>query len=392
MKNNKKVMLVFGGADFQLSLIKQCKSMGLYTVVIDPNPAAIGQFEADAFEVVGGQDFEGTCKVMDKYDVDHIITVATDKPLLMMQQISEKYNLPFLSREAIENSTDKLRMKEIFVKNNIPCARYNIISEITDNIAYPMVIKPRDNSGSRGVILCNNKEEALNAFNETIKYTKLDTLLCESVIEGKEYSLESIHYNGTTKLLQITDKVMTPLPYSVEMELTQPSTLSDDKIKEIEELVHKISIVFGYENCASHNEIRIKDGKITVIEASPRMAGDNIGSHLVPLSTGINMEKALVNIVTGKEPDLNKKFDRASGIFFFDFPAGKKVKKIPPLEHIQTMEGVVSLKLSLSEGDTVPRIVSGSSHYGYVILQADNREKLYELKNIAFNSIHIEFK
>ncbi|HOG18998.1 MAG TPA: ATP-grasp domain-containing protein [Salinivirgaceae bacterium] len=392
MKDNKKVMLIFGGACFQLSLIKQCKSMGFYTVVIDPNPTAIGQFESDAFEVVNGQDFEGTCNVMDKYEVDHIITVATDKPLLMMQKISAKYNLPFISREAVENSTDKFRMKEVFVKNGIPCAKYKTISEITDNLTYPMVIKPRDNSGSRGVILCNNKEEALIAFKEAIKHTKLDTLLCESVIGGKEYSLESIHYNGKTKLLQITDKIMTPLPYSVEMELTHPCTLSEEKIKEIEELVHKISVVFEYDNCASHNEIRINDGKITVIEVSPRMAGDNIGSHLVPLSTGINMEKALIDVVSGKEPDLNKKFDRASGIFFFDFPAGKKIKKIHPLEHIKDLKGVAGFKLDLKEGDTVPRIVSSGSHYGYIILHAVNRKELYELKNKAFKNINIEFE
>ena len=89
MSNNKKAMLIFGGSDFQLSLIKQCKSMGFYTVVIDPNPNAIGKEYADAFEIVGGQDFEGTCKVVEEYNINAITTAATDKPLVMMARIAK---------------------------------------------------------------------------------------------------------------------------------------------------------------------------------------------------------------------------------------------------------------------------------------------------------------
>ncbi|MDD4748052.1 MAG: ATP-grasp domain-containing protein, partial [Salinivirgaceae bacterium] len=348
--SNKKVrMLVFGGGPDQLTMIKQCKELGFHTVVIDPNPEAVGQNLADGFEVVGGQDFENTCQVVEKHKITHIITVATDKPLIMMARIAKKYGFLSISEESALNCTDKLRMKETFVKHNIPCANYKLISELTDDLKYPLVLKPRDNSGSRGVTLCYNRQDAEIAFADAIKFTKLDTILCEEVMEGKEYSLESVHWNGKTKLLQITDKIMTALPYSCEMELTHPSLFTVKEFKEIENLVHQISLAFGFTDCASHNEIRIKDGKIKVLEASGRLAGDYICSHLVPLSTGINMEKCLIDIVTGNEPDFSAYNSKASGIYYFEFKEGV-VRNIGSYDHLKSLPEVIEFKFNLKVG------------------------------------------
>ncbi len=384
MENSSVKILIFGGGNDQLTLIKLCKSAGLFTVVIDPNPAATGQNYCDAFEVVDGQDYEGTCNVIEKHGITHIITVATDKPLVMMARVAAKYGIGCISEDSARNCTDKLKMKEVFVKNGIPCAKYKLISELSDDMNYPLVLKPRDNSGSRGVTICYNRQDAEIAFVDAKRFTKGDTILCEEVIYGKEYSLESLHYNGKTKLLQITDKVMTELPYRCEMELTHPSLFSEEKFKEIERLVHKMSVAFGFENCASHCEILVNGDEIKVLEASGRMAGDYICSHLVPLSTGINMEQAALDITLGKEPNLSSSGKMASGIYYFEFPEGT-VKEISDYEHLKSLPGVIEFKFFLEKGSRVPKIKFGPDRYGYVILQKENREELFKLKDYIFS-------
>jgi hypothetical protein len=172
------------------------------------------------------------------------------------------------------------------------------------------------------------------------------------------------------------------------MELTHPSLFNDKEFKEIEDLVHRISIAFDFKNCASHNEIRIKDGKIKVLEASGRLAGDYICSHLVPLSTGINMERCLIDIVTGKEPDFSGYKPMASGIYYFEFKPGI-VKDIAPYEHLKTLPGVVEFKFHLKVGSVVPRIKFGPDRYGYVILQRENREELFKLKDYIFSAMKL---
>lgn len=133
---------------------------GLYTVGIDPSQDASCKDMVEAFEIVGGQDFEKTIEVADRYKVRGIITAATDKPLVMMARVAEKLRLPFFRIETAECSTDKLLMKQKFQEAGIPCANgflLHSMEELTNlNVDYPVIVKPRDNSGSRGVIYCTN--------------------------------------------------------------------------------------------------------------------------------------------------------------------------------------------------------------------------------------------
>ena len=95
MYQGKKAVLIFGVGPLQESIIKRAKKMGLYTVGIDPCADATCKDCVDAFEVVPGQDYEGHCAVVEKYGIDAIVTAATDKPLVMMARIAEKYGFPF---------------------------------------------------------------------------------------------------------------------------------------------------------------------------------------------------------------------------------------------------------------------------------------------------------
>ena len=382
-------LLIFGGGHDQLSMIMLSKKRGYVTVVIDPDPNAEGKSLTDHFECVPAQDFQGTCDVIEKYNITHIITVATDKPLVMMAKVAAKYNLEFISEEAARNCTDKQRMKEVLVAHNLPCARYREITDVTDDFTYPCVLKPKDNSGSRGVTICYNRHDAEKAIIDAKKHSKTNKVLWEEFLPGKEYSLESLHFNGKTKLLQITDKKMTELPYRCEMELTHPAPLSDKQFAGIEALVHDISLAFGFKNCASHCEILVNGDDIHILEASGRMAGDYICSHLVPLSTGIDMQAAALDIVIGETPDLSNEENKASGIYYFEFPEGQ-VKSIPDYSHIKELPGVIEFVFKLKAGDYVSKIKFGPDRYGYVILQADNREDIFQLKNYIFDSMKPE--
>ena len=153
-KENTAV-LVFGCGELQRSIINRAKLMGLYTVGIDPVATATCRDAVDTFEVVGGLDFEGSCAVVEKYGIDAIVTAATDKPLVMMARIAEKYGFPFYSVETAQWSTDKFQMKQRFMEGGVPCAKGRLVKSVeeTADMVYPIIVKPRDNSGSRGVKL-----------------------------------------------------------------------------------------------------------------------------------------------------------------------------------------------------------------------------------------------
>ena len=377
---DKKSILIFGVGELQESIINRAKAMGLFVVGIDPCADAVCRDAVDAFEIVGGQDYEGTLAIARKYSISAIATAATDKPLVMMARVAKELNLPFYSEETAEISTDKFRMKECFRKGGIPCANGGLIKSIdeAEGLIYPVILKPRDNSGSRGVIFCNNKAELEAAFNEAMQYTKLDSVLVEEFIEGQEYSIEGLHYNGKSEVIQFTEKRTTPFPYNVELGHIQPANISEENKEKIRKIIADIAVVLGFENCPSHTELKINERGIFVIETSPRLGGDYITSTLTPLSTGVNIEDQLLHIALGEDVDCTAKYSQYSGIRFFSFVADSVITSVPKREFVLGWPHVVDYSFKLSVNDHVNLITSSLNRYGHIILQTGNRDSIDE--------------
>lgn len=381
MKYNKSI-LIFGAGQLQQSLIEGCRRKGLFAVGIDPNPNAECRSSLDAFEVVAPDDFEKTLAVAQKYSVAGVITAATDKPLIMMARVSERLNIPFFSVETAEVSTDKFLMKQKFMEAGLPCAKGYLIADADElcglDLTFPIIVKPRDNSGSRGVVFCESIKSATRAVEEALMYTKKCNVLVEEFIEGLEYSIEGIHYDGEHHVIQFTEKTTTDFPYNVEIAHIQPADISIKQQNEIRELISKIAQILGFDNCASHTEIKINSKGIYIIETSPRLGGDFISSTLVPLSTGFNMEDELIDIAVrsyGKVFQGHGCLNKCSGVLFFQLPEGK-IKAVGHIEALADIIDCQSYHFGLNEGQSVPRIKNSIDRYGYAIFQSKNKEEL----------------
>lgn len=393
---DKKSILIFGVGELQKSIIQRAKLMGLFVVGIDPCEEAVCKDEVDAFEVVGGQDYEGTLAVAKKYNISAVVTAATDKPLVMMARIAKELGLRFYSVETAVWSTDKYQMKQRFIEGGIPCARGRIIKNADEaaNLEFPLILKPRDNSGSRGVILCNDMESLRDAMKETLQYTRMDSVLVEEFIEGQEYSVESLHCKGKSEVIQFTEKQTTPFPYNVELGHIQPANISEEHKAEIFTIIERIGNALKFENCASHTELKINKRGIYVIETSPRLGGDYITSTLIPLSTGINIEDQLLHISLGEDIDCIPRYTQYSGIRFFSFDTDSIIKAVPVKEFVTDWPHVIDFSFKLSIDEHVNQITSSLNRYGHIILQTDNRQTIdasfekyeYLIKRYCFNS------
>ncbi len=390
---DKKSILVFGVGELQKSIIGRAHKMGLFVVGIDPCADAFCKDDVDAFEIVGGQDFEGTIAVAKKYSVSAIVTAATDKPLVMMARVAKDLHLPFYSVETATWATDKYQMKQRFIAGGVPCAKGRLVktAQETSDFVFPVIVKPRDNSGSRGVKLCRNKEELQSCIDEALEYSHLDSVLVEEFIEGREYSIEGLHYDGKTEVIQFTEKKTTEFPYNVELGHKQPANLTENQRNAIRDVISKIAKALNFENCPSHTELKINKRGIFVIETSPRLGGDYITSTLVPLSTGINIEDQLLKIALGEPVDIKTgHVEKASGVCFFSLPEGT-VKSIDgKINEASKWDGIVDFNLKLKVGDKVNKITSSLNRYGQFIVKAANRNEvdslieLYERQITAF--------
>jgi carbamoyl-phosphate synthase large subunit len=211
---------------------------------------------------------------------------------------------------------------------------------------------------------------------EALEYSKLDSVLVEEFIEGPEYSIEGLHYDGKSEVIQFTEKKTTEFPYNVELGHIQPANISEENKQKIREIVARIGNALKFENCPSHTELKINERGIFVIETSPRLGGDYITSTLTPLSTGVNVEDELLRISLGEKISPTPQHVQYSGVRFFAFEEGNIIKHILDTNFVKTWPHVVDFSFNLKEGDSVNQITSSLNRYGHLTLIAGNRASI----------------
>jgi biotin carboxylase len=382
----EKSIMIFGAGVNQLELIREARQMGIVTVVIDPQEDPPGKTEADFFYCVGGSDYETTKKIALRHNVNGIVTGQMEKPLRLMARLSEELGFIFNSQEVTDHCMDKWRMKESFRSGNIPCAEGILIrqgeaipSALVPEMTFPLIIKPRDAFSSRGVYKCDNHDDVLTHLEESRYFSSGGDVLLEKFLEGREYSVEAITYQGETSVIQFTEKFITPYPNTVETGHLQPAGLSSPEKEVISSIVKKALVSLGIENSASHTEIMMTKSGPYVIETGARLGGDFIASYLTKASTGVSMDRAAIQVALGLKPDTVRKHEKYSMIRYIELPQGVTIKEVLPLDDIINYPGVVFAYLYVKQGDKIKRITHSALRPGCIIVSNDNKSDLLRL-------------
>ena len=391
-----KRLLIIGASDFQLPAIEEAKKMGLYVGVADYNPNAIGIPFADEYFNVSTIDEEGICKATKEFNADGIITLCTDMPMRALAYTCEQLELigPDLKTSII--ATDKGKMIEVFEQNNVSHPQYIVVenatkfSEIKGCMEYPVITKPTDNSGSRGIMLVNNSKELENAIAYSSENGREGNVIVEEYMIGPEVSVEVMVTDGKAHVLQVTDKLTTGAPHFVEIGHSQPSRLNKKIVMEVEDLAKRAALAVGIKNGPAHAEIIITKNGPKMVEIGARMGGGCITTHLVPLSTGISMTKATIETALGKTPDLKQTINKGSAIRFIIPPIGRVTSITGKKEEAEKIPGVQLVKIQCEVGQVLSELENGTCRIGYVIAQGETAEQAIEICEKAIEKIQIE--
>jgi biotin carboxylase len=376
-------ILIFGAGINQLELLREARSLGLTSIVIDPLEDPPGRSEADFFYQVIGSDYEMTKEIAIRHKVRGIVTGQMEKPLRLMARLAEELGFIFNSPGVTDRCIDKWQMKEAFRAGNIPCAGgmlikrdENIPEKLSGGITYPLILKPRDSFSSRGVYKCDNPDEVKVHLEESRSFSSSGDVLLEEFLEGKEYSVEAITYRGETSIIQFTEKFITPYPNTVETGHLQPADLSSAEKNAISAVVKRALTALGIENSASHTEIMMTKEWPMVIETGARLGGDFISSYLTRSSTGMSMDRAAIQIAVGQKPDTNVTSRKFSMIRYIELPAGKMIKEVLSNDDIRKLPGVVFLHIFVSPGDRTEPLTHSALRPACILVESDNKEDL----------------
>ena len=397
----KKKLMILGGSILQLPAIEKAKELGLEVIVVDMNPKAVG-FNVSGVrkEVISTIDIEAVLEAAREHKIDGIMTLASDMPMNTVAKVSEELKLTGISCDTALRATNKAEMRRSLLQHDIAIPKFFKVANVDEflekisNFSQPFIVKPADNSGSRGIFKVQNLKDlsqALEVYNFAKSFSKSGIVVVEEFMDGPEVSVESITIQGVTHILQITDKETTGAPNFVEIGHVQPSRLPLKTIQEIEKLTIAANKALKIDTGPSHTEIIITPDGAKIVEVGARMGGDNITTHLVPLSTGVDMVELSIKIALGEKVTFQPLFTRGSAIKYFEQSKGA-LKKISGLHDAKQLPGVQKIEFVHGIGATIDAIINSSSRIGYVIADGNNAEEAVKNCQKAISEIEIEIE
>lgn len=394
----KKIMVLAAGL-LQIDVIEKAKSMGYYVLAVDGNPKAPGFNVADKAICADIVNEETMLKIARDEHVDGVIHPCSEVSMAVMGRINDELGLSGISREQAICATNKHLMRKAFEKGNAPSPKSILAQDAEDawsrlqnEFDTDAILKPSRNSGSRGIAKVSrnmDKGDFIRAYDEALSESRDHSVLIEQFIEGPEFSIEMIVWQGEIHVLTVTDKKTTGAPHFVELGHNQPSCFSDTDVETLKAAAVAGVRALGVNNCACHAEAKLMNGKAYLMEVGARLGGDFISTELTHLSTGIDMVAAAIDVALGVEPDLSAKEEPKGVCIRYFCPKSGKLVSISNTEVLNNPH-VYLWEIYPKEGDVIPAVTSSLCRSGHVIVTEKTPQKAIELAERLIESVKFE--
>ncbi|MCG9970435.1 ATP-grasp domain-containing protein [Christiangramia crocea] len=366
----KKIGII-GASYLQKPLVEKAKAMGVESHVFAWPKGNVVEDICDFYYPISITEKEEILAICRKNKIDGIISIASDLAMPTVNFVAEKMKLTGNSLRSTRFSTDKFEMRKKLKKAGLKTPNFEFFSDPifskSENLKFPIIVKPTDRSGSRGVTKVVETQHVNLAIQKALKESIKKCAIAEEFIEGKEYSVEFISFSGKHLPLAITEKVTTGPPYFIEVEHHQPAEINKKNEADIFSETIRALDALEIQNGVSHTELILDSRKnITIVEVAGRMGGDFIGSTLIELSSGIDLLKASIQVSLGRQPDLMPHREKHfAGIHFL-------TQNRPWVHKFINSQSSVIYKYEIFK-ENMTHLNSSEDRSGYVIYKADRK-------------------
>lgn len=390
----KKRLLLLGAPVFQKPVIEKAKAMGLHVGVADINNDAPAASLADVFYQGSIKDYDAMLDVARSFRPDAILSGACDTSVVTVARLCEELGLPGNSVHSSICSTDKVAMLECFKKGGVSSPLYEVVRKaqlktFEPSIPYPMIVKPTDSAGGRGVNVVNSKNELLPALEASSKAGCSGDVLVEELMKGQEVSVEVLVVGGVPHIIQVTDKLTSGAPHFFEVGHSQPTKLSDADRLAISTLASSAVLSVGLIDSAAHVEIMMTSEGPKMVELGARVGGDWITSYLVDNSvSGIDMVETMIRMSLG-EKDFLWEYHNSGEYVAVKFMPSKRglLKRIEGADEARKLPGVIYVEVTGRIGDQNEEAVDDTARFASVVAKGASREEALKLCERALGLI-----
>ncbi len=374
-----KKLAIIGASYLQNPLILKAKEMGLETYAFAWKAGDIGEKTADHFYPISIIEKDKILEKCREIDIDGICTISSDLGAVTVGYVANKMGLVGNPPDCIEKSTNKWNMRQAFAQNGDPSPKSIRVTSPADvkneHFQYPVIVKPADRSGSRGVSKLMSVDGMDSAIEAALDESFSKEALVEEYARGKEYSVEFLSWHGHHHFLAITEKFTTGAPHFIERGHLQPARLSESMREKVAKTVSHALDSLHVQNGASHSELKIdENGTIRIIEIGARMGGDFIGSDMVRMSTGYDFLAGVIEVALGEEPDFDvHKCPGYAGVRFIFAP-----EDVDAFHKAQELDEIHIVSSEIPDAFD-HEVTDSANRYGYFLFKADSLKAAEEV-------------
>ncbi len=404
----KKRILVLGGSHSLIDVVEKAKKLGYYTIVTDyyDTDRSPAKLVADKYYMISLADTDKVVDMIKEENISGVIQGFTDSYLEYYYEICMKAGLPcYGNLEQFMLCTDKEKFKNICRKYDVPVIpEYDIKSnykiEDLKQLKYPVIVKPVDNSGSRGVFICYNEQEFIKSFEEALSYSPSKNVLAEKYVTGQGMSSYYTIIDGTPILSAITDTTYYyPDRHVAPMRCGQifPSKHLDEYMTKVDRKIKNMISGLGMKNGVLFLQLFYDDGEFMAYEPGYRLNGGST-YWLIDECCGYNQIDMLLNFaVTGKmtditnvaeleKPDFNGKYG-----FLLIVPLKRgKIGKISGVDTIKKLPDVGIVVQDYKEGEEVKALGTTKANFAYILIVSNSKKELADTIDTIHKTLVIE--
>ena len=378
-----KKILMLGGGLCQKSGIEKIEELGHKVIVVDYSPAPKALEPPYKHERASTFDIEACTKLALDLNVDGVMTMGTDQPVLTTAHVTQRLNLPsYLSVEEAIKVTNKKAMKECLALNGISTAKWDIVSEknleeVKKRFSGKLVIKPLDSQGQRGVLKLAPDELNIEVLKASLAHTRdpetVKEVLLEEYYPSSEVTISAFVSKGEMTILTITDRLH--LEDEIHIGIAgghRLPSIHKDKYLEIERLSKAVQVAFNIQNGPLYIQMLIGEKGILVNELAARLGGA-FEDIFISAVTGFDILEAVIKLSLGQEVDTSRldgydfKSSKAEAWVELMFTEPGKINYITPLEEILKIPYVLKAGYNYKIGEKVNDTVDATTRLGYVV-------------------------
>lgn len=401
-----RTLLVLGASGDQLYLIRTAQKMGLRVLAVDMDESAPGLVEADDRASVSTRDVQGLRNLLDQQRASGIefagvTTMGSDIPQVVAE-LAGYLGTPSVSARSAAWTTDKYAMKCRLREQGIPVPDFrevgseNELQRAAENMGLPVVVKPVDRSGARGVFLARDHSRLAEFYAEASGVSFAGRVMVERFVPGLQVSTETVMDSGQGVTPGFVDRNYEHLerfaPRIIENGGWVPSVLGAADRAAVEELVVGASLALGIDSGVTKGDIVMAPRGPMVIEVAARLSGGDFSESLVPLSCGVNYVEAAIKLAIGEEldlGDLSKPATQAVANRYF-FPLPGRLITLKGLDEARAQRWVKKLETWYRLGDIVPPLGNHAQRFGVFVVVGDGRAEVDARVRWVYETVRIQ--